>query len=82
MHFAGASLLLLEEVIHSRLYINAEFGGWQLLSAEFVIFPFGALLLKAIITAEALGPYRVVVQDADLVLLATTVTAHHKRLLF
>lgn len=81
MHFACAGLFLLKEVIDSSLYVNAELGRGQLPRAEFVLFPLGALLLEAVITAEAQRPDLVVVQHADLVLLAPAVHAHHERLL-
>lgn len=81
MHLAGSRLFLLKEVIHSCLYINAEFRGGQSFGAELVVFPFGTLLLEAVITAEALGPYGVVVQNADLMLLPAAIQAHDERFL-
>lgn len=82
MHFSSTSLFFLKKIIDSCLNINAKFRGRQLLRAEFVLFPLSRFHLQTIITAEALRPYRVVVQHADLVLLAAAVHAHYERLLF
>lgn len=81
MHFAGASLFLLKEIVHSRFNVNAELRSGQFLRTELVLFPLGPFLLQTIITAEALGPNLVVVENTYLVLFPAAVHANDERLL-